>query len=150
MRWIKELSILLCSFTLVLISGCRDCRFGCENGRCIRGVCQCNENWEGDACERFVISKHVGSYARLDTCISKQMDTVTLNPGDRSMNQLIWDGSLRLNFFTETEFDVPEQVYLNDTVEGDGQMLVDGISIRYESINSGKTESCLSEAIKID
>ena len=139
--------ILLVAF-IAIFASC-DCRYGCENGVCQKRVCKCDLYWEGDACQRPILSRYQGSYNGTNSCDSEQSD-FTLKSGE-SVDELLWNNELTLTFSDTARFDILQQDYRGISLEGEGSMLLDKISFRYHSIDTSLSVDCLVTAnLKLD
>jgi hypothetical protein len=130
---------------LLLLTGCGRCRYGCENGLCNRGTCDCFEWYEGDACERSILKAyegdHGGELIRADTII----DTLSfqLQWAQNPPEEMLLEGEeLTIRFTDRWKFDLPDQPWKNYQVSGEGEMLLDRLSMRMEL----RTDSMQSEA----
>ncbi len=140
-------SIVFLSWFTILIS-C-DCRYGCENGVCQKRECKCDFYWEGDACQRPSLSKYRGEYVGYHTCNSEQND-FTLEIG-KNVDELIWNQELTLSYLDSARFLILDQNLNGIFIEGEGSMLLDKISFRYQSMDTTLGVNCfVAASLKTD
>lgn len=123
--------------------GC-NCPYGCTNGVCQKRICKCDLYWEGDACQRRVLSKYVGDYSGTNTCESDQIEFSLKN--GKSVDELIWNQDITLTYSDSDRFDILQQNYKGVQISGQGSMLLEKISFRISSIDSNDTLECFVSA----
>lgn len=112
----------------VLMLGCT-CRYDCMNGICVKRVCSCDVWYEGNSCERLVLSRYEAKYtgdlvtASFDTTIQAQFTALADPPGTATFGELL------LEFTDVQHFRVSEQRLGSITVRGEGQMQYEAISM---------------------
>ncbi len=133
---------------ILFMSACGRCRYGCENGICKRGDCDCFEWYEGDACERAILATYEGGYGGeliqgdtvLDT-LSFQLRWAQNPPED----MLLEGEGLRVRFTDRWGFELPDQAWKGYEVSGEGEMLLNRFSLRMElRTDSTRVEASLS------
>lgn len=120
------------------------CRYGCNNGVCQKRQCSCDVLWEGDACDRRVLGKYVGTYFSENSCEASTRD-VSLTLGGE-VDELVWDGTIKLVYTDSARFDIPKQVVDGQQIQGEGSLLLDRISLRYYSIDTASGLNCIVSA----
>ena len=63
---------------------------------------------------------------------------------DKSTPNRAWlnGNDLYFDFTDQSRFEIPQQVYRGVTVTGEGQILINAISYKYEEINSAVSTPC--------
>jgi hypothetical protein len=136
-------------FLAVLICACNPCRYGCDEGICVRGSCDCFEWYEGDACERLITAMHVGEYsgelvdANADT-ILRVLNFRLVTTANAPNAMLMQEEGLTITFDDTYRFHIAEQAWLGYTVTGEGEILLDGMGIRLELVNNNRQISSYS------
>lgn len=131
---------------VVLFWACDRCMEPCVHGTCKKKTCQCDSWWEGDGCDRSQLKRFEGQYlgnAPCDDPGGTKEFSLTVDPEVPDRMWLAGD-ELYLDFTTSVRFDVPLQVWRGQTVEGEGQMLINKVSFHYS--DTGTDTTCLIEA----
>ena len=144
-------------FTIILAlfaiqwSACNRCRDGCVNGTCVKKSCTCDLWYEGDRCDRSSLSSYVGYYRGTAT-----NHTGTVRIGfhlviGETPDQMRADSlGLILDFDDESRFAIPEQSYDGIGYAGEGEVLVELISIRLDPVLTSPFGSTLIEVRRSD
>jgi len=127
-------------FTLL---SCNKCREKCENGICIEKSCSCNQWYEGDACERLKLTQYQGDYLFHQDCNGVESEFPISIESGISPNQLKTSDGLVFNFITISRFNIETQEWRSETVEGEGEMFVNSLSINLKKIDSVQSTVCL-------
>lgn len=143
-RFLCEMRKWLVFVLVYLVCACNPCRYGCEEGICVRGTCDCFDWYEGDACERLITSIHVGQYA--GDLLDASNDTVIANLSfglftaeESAPNaMLMQEEGVQLLFTDRYRFIIGEQSWRNYTVTGEGEILFNGLGFRLELADSNK------------
>ncbi|NQV51636.1 MAG: hypothetical protein HQ500_00550 [Flavobacteriales bacterium] len=144
------ITIILALFALQW-SACSRCRDGCMNGTCIKKACACDLWYEGDRCDRSSLTSYVGYYRGTAT-----NDRGTVRIGfhlfiGESPDQMLADSlGLFFDFDNQSRFAIPEQTYAGAGYAGEGEMLVELISIRLDPVSDAPQGSTLIQASKSD
>ncbi|MEQ9186661.1 MAG: hypothetical protein RLP15_02940 [Cryomorphaceae bacterium] len=134
---------------ILLWSSCNQCRDGCVNGVCIKRTCQCDLWYEGDRCDRSALSQHVGYYrGTLVNDTGSAPIGFHLVVGSAPHLMLADSLGLELQFADQARFDVAEQGLAGEEYSGEGEMLIDLISIRLDPVETSPTGSTFIEAHK--
>ena len=137
------LALLLFSFS------CQRCPYGCINGVCLKQQCDCEIFWEGDACERSVLSVYQGDYLVNEDCRSNLTEEiVSIQPIPTEPGKMEMSNGFVIEFEDIVRFRLDLQSFDGGMVEGQGQMLLNLISINYIYLDSLGSASCLFEAQK--
>lgn len=136
-------------FTLVLflgLSAC-NCRDLCKNGLCQKRECVCEEWWEGDACDYSLFEMYEGYYQGNDSCDDPEalleFNFVVENAIPNRMNV---GNNFYVEFTDRTRFIIPEQKWNGRSIQGEGEMLVDVISMNYQWSDTSQVYTCLITA----
>lgn len=129
---------------LLIISGCNRCPYGCENGVCQKSMCQCDLFYEGDACERSILNKLNGQYTVNSNCYSDS-ELVEVRVSDTVPNECFMANEMRWVFVDSHRFEIPLQQYRNQSIHGEGQVLVNLISLSINKVDSAGNDPCLME-----
>lgn len=71
---------------IVTVVGCVP---ACVNGNCVSGACDCNQGYEGDACDVAINEKFAGTYNASELCTSGSWSyTVTITASSTSPSQI--------------------------------------------------------------
>lgn len=133
---------------LLGFSSCNRCRDGCENGVCQKRECLCDLWWQGDACDYSLFRMYEGEYTGNDSC-DDPMESVAFSlTVDEAIPNRMWinDAEFYIEFTDRTRFILPEQSKGGRLVSGEGEMLVEAISLSYIPSDSVSTLHCLIEA----
>lgn len=138
---------LLIFFCVLIFGACNPCRNDCENGICLKGTCDCNVWWEGDACEKSVLLPFEGNYVGTIDCEGQVVGTsFKLTVSDNDASKLVLSTGYSLQFVTETRFDVLVSQNGVEEKVGSGEMLVNSISFNSEESDTTQTRICLTTA----
>lgn len=148
--WRVRQSIVLFAilfFVVLAISACNRCPAGCENGTCIKKVCECDVWYFGDACNKSELVKYEGSYTGKQTCGTQEQEiSLQLNVDASAPNRLLSNVGYLFQFNSQTRFEVIIATNAGESLIGEGEMLVDFISFKTENIDSVQTTICLTTA----
>ncbi|MEZ4722510.1 MAG: hypothetical protein R2813_11615 [Flavobacteriales bacterium] len=139
-------SVFSIIMVLMTFESCNRCRYGCENGRCIKRECRCDTYWDGDACEKSYLKRYEGTYVGSNSCGPPSQVwefglTVSSDPSVMNVGS-----DFQLQFTDSSRFEILEQEFDGHTVSGEGQMLIESISFYYEWSDSIAAYHCLVEA----
>jgi hypothetical protein len=130
-------------FQLWMFQACDRCRDGCVNGYCQSKVCHCDTWYEGDRCDRSTLTKHLGAYrgVRSEEGFSTEVE-FSLVPVSEVPNVLILDElGLELEFVDQARFLVHEWEEEGVMYTGEGEMLIESISLRLDRVEEPGSSS---------
>ena len=142
----------ICLLCIALTTGaCNRCHDGCIHGICKRSSCSCDQWYEGDACDRSVLSQYAYAYEGVlyfhDSTSAPLSFELTLS---NSPDQLLMSNpSLELSFTSLTRFDVLPQLLHGEWYEGEGEMLLNLLSLRVHRINDDEAKDLRIEAHRL-
>ncbi len=138
-------------FALILVA-CSPCKDNCVNGVCIKKYCDCDVWYAGDQCDRSQLLVYEGNYSGTFNhgAIVQSISFTLVNKANEPSYLYASGIDLRLEFTTSSRFIVPDQEFKNRTWIGEGEMLIDLISIRLTSVDSLDEQSGLIEAYRED
>ena len=127
-----------------LLSACNRCRPRCQNGSCVKKSCSCDVWYSGDACDKSVLNVYQGYYVGTVTTDSNQQRVgFNLSVGVEPDVMVADSLQIQLNFTDEARFEVLSQETNFGSRSGEGEMLIDIVSIRLDGV-SGLTEDELT------
>lgn len=148
--WRVRQSIVLSAilfFVALSNSACNRCAAGCENGTCVKRVCECDVWYSGDVCNKSILVTYEGSYSGYQTCgAQKQEISLKLSTDKSEPNRLLSSVGYVFQFNTQTRFDVIIATNTGESIIGEGEMLVDLISFKTENTDSVQSTICLTTA----
>lgn len=134
-------------FAALALSACNRCAAGCENGTCIKKVCECDVWYSGDACNKSELLKYEGNYAGKQECgTQEQAISLQLTVDSSSPDRLQTNVGYVFQFNSQTRFEVIIATNAGESLIGEGEMLVDLISFKTENLDSVQTTICLTTA----
>jgi len=134
-----------------ITTACNNCRYGCDQGICSKSECNCFEWYEGDACERSVLQQYEGSYAgevtELDTLFASVDFSLFVSTESPEL-MVLKEESLRIRYTDISRFEINNQLWRGGEVTGDGEMLLNGISMRMTFRDSTRSRTMQLSALK--
>lgn len=138
-----------CILVLFLVLSACDCRDRCDNGFCKKRECVCDQWWEGDACDYSLFEMYEGFYQGSDSC-DEPGTLLEFNFKVESTipNRVNVGNRFYVEFTDRTRFTIPEQKWNGRSIQGEGEMLVNVISMNYHwsESDSGQVHTCLITA----
>jgi len=137
-------------FLGLCLSACNRCKDGCLNGVCVDNYCDCDVWYAGDQCDRSELSVYEGNYSgTFSLNASSETVSFSLVSNSEEPSKLTAEGlNLMFHFTSLTRFDVPDQSWKNQMWQGEGEMLLDLVSIRLVSTDSTGVREGLLEAYR--
>ena len=126
-----RITFLLGILILLMTSSCRRCIEGCEYGVCIKGICECDVWYAGDACDRssqFDLQGKFSGEVLTDT-IADPIEFYLLLKGDDPSVFISQDLGFHLQFVNNTRFEIVDDIGGFWTYEGDGEFIIDGVTM---------------------
>ncbi|MDP4663896.1 MAG: hypothetical protein NWQ55_09880 [Salibacteraceae bacterium] len=134
-------------FVALAFNACNRCATGCENGTCIKKLCECDVWYSGDACNKSQLLKYEGNYAGKQKCgAQEQSISFQLTVDKSSPDRLQTNLGYLFQFNSQTRFEVIIATNTGESLIGEGEMLVDLISFKTENLDSVQTTICLTTA----
>ncbi|MEX2595699.1 MAG: hypothetical protein WEC59_02130 [Salibacteraceae bacterium] len=133
----------------LLFAACNRCIENCENGICQKKNCVCDTWYEGNTCDRSsleVFEKEYTGYLELNSDV---VDTVSfhLKTSGNDPSKMMAEGlNLQLQFLDASRFEIEPQIWRGHQVEGEGQMLINIVSMRFSYVDSSGLNEVLLEA----
>ena len=147
---IKQLHLF--AFICLILSACNQCKDKCVNGVCIEKYCDCDVWYEGDKCDRSELSIYEGEYKGVFS-FGTETEAVSFNLTSSSETPSILYSAandLKFEFTTITRFNFPAQNWMGEIWMGEGEMLLDLMSIRLQYTDSAGIQHGLIEAYRAD
>ena len=134
----------------LFLSACNQCKDGCANGVCIDNYCDCDIWYAGDRCDRSELSIYQGKYnGTFKLGASAEEVSFSLVSNAEQPSQLLCtELGFTLEFTSVTRFNVPAHSWKNIEWTGEGEMLLDLISMRLNYTDSNGLKEGLIEAYR--
>lgn len=137
---------------LTALISCNRCRDNCIHGTCIKRLCDCDIFYEGDRCDRSILTAWEGAYAGTYTEFNEGVQPIAfrLTVDNADPTAMLSDTiGLNLIFETKTRFYIPRQLWRGVQVSGEGEMLVNAVSMRIDNADTSEEIGLIEAAREV-
>lgn len=108
----------------------------------MKRICQCDLWWAGNDCNKSQLTTFDGVYIGSNDCEGGEISIKLAADNTQPNRMWLNDDEMYIEFTDEARFIIPEQVYQGQTVMGEGQMIIDALSLRYSYLNDSIEVEC--------
>lgn len=127
----KITSLILLSIISSCGTNCRD--FDCVNGECNKGVCECDEGYEGQRCNASWADQIAGIYKGKD-CYDSDNVSYTIARRGSSPDSININSTIKAVILDTNTFYIPNQEFEQDnltlTIEGEGKVFGKSLNLK--------------------